>query len=383
MVGKTKMAARVIAEEFASWPIAIPDSKTALAELGARDISLRDSVIWLDDIDRLIGAEGITEGTSRRLAAAGNIIVGTIRTGAYEQFRPSDQLRPPEWDVLSVFEHIFINRDLTEPEQQRLAEAIDDPGIRDRIRTVGLGEYVGGAGQVAQALKLGDAANPVGYALVLAAADWRRCGMTRPVPASVLAPLAEPHLDQRQPARLADPDAFDDGLAWATRPINPNVSLLRPAGPSSYIVYDYALDLISAQGTPIPASNWDVIISNADARELIDVGYTADVTYHRTETAFEALRKAVNSGDADAAPLAEANLGALLARQGDVQGARAAYRLAIDSGHADAAPLAAATSGRCWCVRGMYGGLRRPTGWLSTPGTLMKRRWPRLTSGWC
>ena len=36
MVGKTKMAARVIADEFGSWPVAIPDSKTALADLDAR-----------------------------------------------------------------------------------------------------------------------------------------------------------------------------------------------------------------------------------------------------------------------------------------------------------------------------------------------------------
>ena len=101
MVGKTKMAARVIAEEFGSWPVAIPDSKTALADLDAKDVTLRGSVIWLDDIDRLIGADGITDGALRRLTTAGNIIVGTIRARAYDQFRPSDQLRPPEWDVLS------------------------------------------------------------------------------------------------------------------------------------------------------------------------------------------------------------------------------------------------------------------------------------------
>jgi hypothetical protein len=117
MVGKTKMAARVIAEEFGSWPVAIPDSKTALADLDAKDVTLQGSVVWLDDIDRLIGADGITDGALHRLANAGNVIVGTIRARAYEQFRPSDQLRPPEWDVLGVFEHVFVSRDLTQAEQ--------------------------------------------------------------------------------------------------------------------------------------------------------------------------------------------------------------------------------------------------------------------------
>ena len=342
MVGKTKMAARVIAEEFGSWPVAIPDSKTALADLDAKDVTLQHSVIWLDDIDRLIGAGGITDGALQRLAAAGNVIIGTIRAGAYDRFRPSDQLRPPEWDVLSVFEHVFISRDLTGNEQERLARAVTDPEIRDRIRAVGLGEYVGAAGQVAEALKLGAAgADSVGYALVLAAADWRRCGMTRPVPAAMLSPLAEPHLDQRRRAKLSDQDIFSAGLAWATREINPNVSLLQPAGPDSYIVYDYALDLISHQGTPVPAASWAVVMTNADASELLDIGYTAEVTYHRTETAIRAFREAASSGHADAAPMAAVNLGVLLAEQGDADGAKAAYQQAIDSGHADAAPVAA------------------------------------------
>ena len=46
MVGKTKMAAHLIAEEFGHWPVAIPDSKTALADLEAGDINVQGTVIW-------------------------------------------------------------------------------------------------------------------------------------------------------------------------------------------------------------------------------------------------------------------------------------------------------------------------------------------------
>jgi len=341
MVGKTKMAARVIAEEFNSWPVAIPDSKTTLAELDAKDVMLQHSVIWLDDIERLIGAGGITEGALQRLATAGNVIVGTIRAGAYERFRPSDQLRPPEWDVLSRFEHIFISRNLTAKEQERLASAVDDPDIRDRIQTVGLGEYVGAAGQIAEALKLGAAgADSIGYALVLAAADWRRCGLTRPVRAETLVPLAEQHLDQRSRARLHDQTSFSTGLAWATRDINPNVSLLQPAGPDSYILYDYALDLISQQSIPVPVGSWAVIMAEADNSELVDIGYAARGTFNRTETAIQAWRTAASSRQGDAALTAAYNLGVLLAEQGIVDGAKAAYQQAIDSRHEIWAPAA-------------------------------------------
>lgn len=90
MVGKTKMAAQVMSKEFRDWPVAIPDRKTVFANLDAKDVTLQHSVIWLDDIDRLIGAGGITDGELQRLAAAENVIIGTIRADAYEGFRPSD-----------------------------------------------------------------------------------------------------------------------------------------------------------------------------------------------------------------------------------------------------------------------------------------------------
>jgi tetratricopeptide (TPR) repeat protein len=344
MVGKTKMAARVITEEFSSWPVAIPDSKTALADLDAKDVTLHDSVIWLDDIDRLIGAGGITDGALRRLAASGNVVVGTIRARSYEQLQPSDQVRLPEWDVLCVFERVFVKRDLSQREQERLADAVADPEIRYRIQTVGLGEYVGAARQVAEALELGSAGtDPLGYALVLAAADWRRCGMADPIPASILTPLARPHLDSRGQARLADQDSFNAGLAWAIRDINPNVALLQPAGAGSYDIYDYALELISAQGKPISDSTWAVVIVNADPEELIRIGHTAAATYNRSEIAIQALRKAANSKDADSAAYATYMLGVRLKDQGDVLGAKEAFQKAIDSGRPRA--LAVATYG--------------------------------------
>ena len=345
MVGKTRMAAWVIAEEFGSWPVAIPDSKTALRDLDAKDVELRGSVIWLDDIDRLIGADGITDGALRRLANAGNVIIGTIRARAYDSFRPSDQLRRQEWDVLGVFEHVFISRDLTPTEQERLAGAVDDPDIRDRIRLVGLGEYVGAARQVAEALKLGAAGTQsLGYALVLAAADWRRCGMTRPVPSAVLTPLAEPYLNQRDQARLADRDAFNAGLAWATREINPNVALLQPAADDSYAVYDYAMDLISAQGTPVPESSWIIIMGNADAPELVSLGHAAEAT-RRSEIAEQAWRKAAGSGHPNAAPQALFSLGVLLERRGDVRAAKDVYQKTFGYGHAGSARKAAVNLG--------------------------------------
>ena len=217
MVGKTRMAITLISGMFAGRRVAVPDSKDALAALDAADVALRDSVIFLDDIDRLIGAGGITDGSLRRLSAAGNTIVGTIRTAEYDRFQPTSELRRPEWDVLSVFERVFVNRTLSEAEELRLTSAVSDRQVREQIVQMGLGEYVGAAEHIEEALKLGPSVSPVGYALVLGVADWQRAGMSAPVPAPVLPMLATPHLAARDRVDLSDQRAYEKALQWARR----------------------------------------------------------------------------------------------------------------------------------------------------------------------
>jgi len=59
----------------------------------------------------------------------------------------------------------------------------------------------------------------------------------------------------------------------------------------------------------------------------------------------DAFQKAIDSGSADAAPMAAIGLGELLADEGDVQGAKDAFQKAIDSGRPNAALAATAGLG--------------------------------------
>jgi len=68
MVGKTRIAATLIKEMLPTRDLLIPDSKDALVSLGAPAATLRENMIFLDDIDRLIGAGGITQSALRHLA---------------------------------------------------------------------------------------------------------------------------------------------------------------------------------------------------------------------------------------------------------------------------------------------------------------------------
>ena len=158
MVGKTRMATTLIKELYPARRIVVPESKNSLASLGASDLTLRSAVIFLDDINRLI-------------------------------------------------------------EKHYLNMALDDQIIFDRVCRAGLGEYVGAAERIAEALDLGPLVSPVGYALVLGAASWHLVGMNGPVPSHLLPELAAPYLIPPRSADLSDSGTYSSALEWATREI--------------------------------------------------------------------------------------------------------------------------------------------------------------------
>jgi tetratricopeptide (TPR) repeat protein len=339
MVGKTMTAATIIKDLYSQRKIVFPDSKDTLASLDSIENMLSDTVIWLDDINRYIGAGGITPDALQRLTDKGNAVIATIRARAYNRYMPSSDVKSPEWDVLKTFERVFLDRELSTAEKERVADALGDDITVARISSVGLGEYVGAAELIDESLKLGPSVSPAGYALVLGAADWRRVGIDRPIPGSLLPLLATPHLGGRRFQAIAS-DTYAAALAWATHEINEEVSLLRQVGDDSFAIFDYALDLISAKSDCLPETTWEIVISAATPAELLSVGYTAWVTYGIFETAFAAWRLAIESGDAIVWPRAAYNIAHILEHEGRPDDARVFYERAIASEDQEIAAVA-------------------------------------------
>jgi TPR repeat protein len=233
--------------------------------------------------------------------------------------------------VLAGFELVTLDRDRDRPADHDLRQAIPDRVTRERVARIGVGEYVGAAQQVRDRLELGAQASPLGYALVLGAVDWRLAGIARPVPADLLPRLAAARLSPRHRAELGDPDAAAGALAWATREINPTVSLLQP-GNGGCSVYDYALDHLAGQDHVIPADAWDLIIDAAEDDELLEVGFQAWTAYDLPGVAERAWRLASDAGDARAT----SNLGALFQQRGQPAEAVAWTRKAVEAGDLEA-----------------------------------------------
>jgi TPR repeat protein len=330
MVGKTRLAAAVVRELYPDWRLLIPDTTSALLALDEADMLPGNCVIWLDDLDQYLTGGGLTAGLIMRLAER-NAVVATLRAREWDRLQPTDRLRAPEWDALSVFEKVTLDRERDRPSDEDLARAVPDAEVRDRIMRVGIGEYVGGGQHIAAQLEIGPQSHPLGYALLRGAVDWRQTGVMRPVPACLLPALAAARLTPRRRNALADDATYADALAWATREINPTVALLEP-GDRVFTVYDFALDQLTAIDDAPPAATWQLVVDNAEPRELVAIGYQAEVTYGQHDVAEGAWRRAGEAGESSATFL----LGALFQMRGDLTEAEIWYRRAAEAGDSGA-----------------------------------------------
>jgi tetratricopeptide (TPR) repeat protein len=343
MSGKTRLAAEAVKQKFPEALLLPAESGKALRELFDGGLDPAGIVVWLDDLERFLGTDGLTVGLLNRLTTARAIVVATIRVGQWETYRPRDELRPQEWEVLQRFSGISLQRRLTGPELGRVRAMVNDPGVLAAVDHYGLAEYLGAGPEALDKFEKGEIANPVGYALVRAAVDWRRTGFTRPVSQQVLASALPTYLADRPDVPRTN-QAIDEGLAWATAKINETVALLGQVFAGSngpvFEAFDYLIDQLTPTSMPVPDLMWALALEQAESAELTLIGIDA-YQAGRPATAETAWRRAIDSGGAEQAPTAAIALGQLLREQGDLEGARAAYRQAIASGHAEWAPPAA------------------------------------------
>jgi len=349
MSGKTRLAAEVVKRKFPKAQLLSAESGKALRELFDGGLDPAGIVVWLDDLERFLGTDGLTIGLLNRLTSGRAIVVATIRVEQRETYRPGDKLRPPEWEVLQRFNEISLERRLTDPELVQVRETVSDPGVLAAVDHYGLAEYLGAGPEAVDKFDKGEIANPVGQALVRAAVDWRRSGLIRPASREILAKALLTYLTDRPDVSITD-QAIDGGLAWATAKINETVALLGQVYTGSngpvFEAFDYLIDQLIRTSTPVPDPMWALALEQAGFDELPEIGLTA-YGAGNLATAETAWRHAAAKGDSKVASWAALSLGQLfLEPQGDVEGAKAAYQRAIDSGHAAIAPSAALSLGQ-------------------------------------
>jgi hypothetical protein len=286
--GKTRLAYEVVREQLPDHWLVVPERVTELAEALAWARQAGDCVVWLDDLERYLGPDGLTVQTISDLSRH-VVLLGTIRSQEHAQLSPRWERIADEpgrlrsrlgRDVVRLAHEIRLSRRWSEAETQR-ASMSADPRVAEAARYAdefGIAEYLGAGPQLLTEWR--DAWSPGHHpraaALVAAAVDVYRAGVRRGIGVGLLRQLHSHYLASRGGEALR-PEPFDEALGWVTETLHATSSLLVPTGRGRYRPFGYLIDAVEAdpEQLEILAATWRVVINRMPAAECWHIGEAA------------------------------------------------------------------------------------------------------------
>lgn len=329
MAGKTRMASKLIQELYPNRPVIVPDVPDGVATIMNAGETPQESVIWLDDLERFLAdPKNLKTKWIEDLQEADNVIIATMRESFYEGFQPSKELSRTQWQTLRRFRTVRLKND--SEERRKLAAKSPIPRISEGILKYGLGTYVGGGFLAIERLETGRTTNPIGAALVCAAIDWQRSGISDTIPEATALALVDAYIEESDP-RLA-PEDMASGRAWATDRAAGGGAfrLLTQTEEGAWRPFDYLVDHFALSGKPLPNRLWNAVAqADASAGRLNNAGLIASFAGEGT-AATTLFERAAALGD----PEAMANLATNFARQDRLSEAEELHRQSADAGSA-------------------------------------------------
>jgi DNA-binding SARP family transcriptional activator len=287
--GKSRTAFEAIRAVLPDHVLVAPQSRATIPHALAVALTLDRSVLWLDDLERFLGPGGLTRAAiARQLADDGchRVVVATL--GAVEDSRycvpKNTEMLRDAIETLALARRFHLDRIFSSAERRRAREqAGHDSRIARSLAHAdeyGLAEYMTAGPQLLRIWQSGWArgVHPRGAALVAAAVDCRRAGLTRPVDPAMLTGAADVYLDQRGGGRL-EPEDEDRAWQWALEWRTGTTAMLSPArtGPG-FVVFDYLVEATARATGPdsfVPEQVLEYALGHADAEEASRVGATA------------------------------------------------------------------------------------------------------------
>ncbi|MFB6654123.1 tetratricopeptide repeat protein, partial [Streptomyces microflavus] len=338
--GKTRACFEALRTQLPEYRVAAPTAGPDL--VAALEVIARTATrcaVWLDDLESYLGAGGLEPGL---LAEFGRLRIPVLATMRHQQFDifatvgdtervGTDHTRSALTGerVLRQLDVVEIGRLWSAGELQRAGEA-DDDRIADALThhgPYGLAEYLAAGPALLQ--EWHRAARPGGHpraaALIAAAVDLARTGLTPPYTRGLLTEAHEPYLTAAG-GPLLRPESLDTALAWATRRRHGATSMLVPTqDPDAWGVFDYLTDHTD---TPIPDTTWHTALQQTTgADELAIIGIHAhEAAPGIAETSY---RQAAEAGHIRAM----FNLAHLLQQAGREEEGEGFYRRAVEAGN--------------------------------------------------
>ncbi|NUR62002.1 MAG: tetratricopeptide repeat protein [Catenulispora sp.] len=314
--GKTRAAFEAVRELLPAYKFVFPANGAALARLVPQICLNHRVLVWLDDLELYLTADGPSDGMVQRMLCAPQhriLIVATMANGAHARYSPRTigvEGDPPHdavrngREIVKLARVIRLDRIWTPAEIGRAQALARDPRLAAAIRHAhtgngGVAEYLAAAPELLNDWLdgRGKGAHPRGAALVDAAVDARRAGYHHPLPVALLRELHEGYLERSGGAAL-NPEPWEQALAWAEEPLRATSSLLRARESDTYMSFDYLHDALDARAPAprIPEETWRILIDFVDASGAFDIGTTAMARDDLTH-AIVALDKAAAHGD--------------------------------------------------------------------------------------
>jgi len=286
-------------------------SMRAMLEAAGRE---RRCVLWLDNIERFLGAGGLTVELLSGLLGGEKrhvVILATMRAQERARYSPRGQVGGDPGiaeaarsglEVLEAAVNIRVRSRWTPAELDRAQTFTGDERISAALQhadRLGVAEYLAAGPQLLADWRDGWApgTHPRGAALVAAAVDARRAGYRRGLPPGLLRQVHEHYLLERGGAGLR-PEGWDEALAWAVDPLQgTSSSLLSHDDEGRYRAFDYLPDAVDSgpDAPPVPEPTWRTLIEAADPGEADDIGWSA-YYFANWASAQAAFRKALAGG---------------------------------------------------------------------------------------
>ncbi|MFF3879388.1 hypothetical protein, partial [Streptomyces sp. NPDC001978] len=204
--------------------------------------------------------------------------------------------------------HVMVLPRLWAPEEIERARQVDDIRVQGAVAFsthYGVAEYLAAGPRLYQEwiLAWGPGINPRGAALVAAAVDCVRAGITHSVTRDLLVSMHETYL-ARVGGAASRPETIEEAFDWATSLRFGVTSLLMPAAehPGRLKVFDYLADefMRSNASQSIPKNSWRNILEFAKEENATYLVGLAAETNGETEIAEEAWRESANRGSGKA-----------------------------------------------------------------------------------
>ncbi|MFD8025559.1 tetratricopeptide repeat protein [Streptomyces lavendulae] len=305
------------------------------------------AVLWLDDLHRYLRPGGLDLQILDRLARRHPAVTVVATIPAKQRAALTgmgNDIGRVARTVLGKAHTVELPALLT-PQDTAAARELYP---REDFAARGIGEHMVAAPLLEQRLRDGAESCPEGWALVKAATDWHRMGMTAPVPESALLDLFRSYMSAHHLRFDADETLYRSGLAWAGEPVAGAIALLyRVPGPQdrpAYTGFAYTAEYLDTRAddpsAAVPRLAWDYLAEHRTPAELVPIAYAALVR-EEPDVAERLLRTIAGaSGDRDGAAWASLMLGQISLVRGDVEGALELLDAAASSRTEDVAPLA-------------------------------------------